>query len=96
MTTRPSSRRAFLEAGAVAGALAIPGLLRLAEATERSSTLSRPSDLKITQIKCGYVRGGSRLFVKIHTNQDIWGCGEGVDATTGTYELVKRFSRMLT
>ena len=41
------------------------------------------------------MRGGSRLFVKIHTNQDIWGCGEGVDATTGTYELVKRFGRML-
>jgi galactonate dehydratase len=95
MTTRPSSRRAFLEAGAAAGALALPGLLRLAEATERSSTLSRPSDLKITRIRCGYVRGGSRLFVKVHTNQDIWGCGEGVDATTGTYELVQRFGRML-
>lgn len=53
----------------------MPGLLRLAEATERSATLSRPTDLKITQIRCGYVRGGSRLFVKIHTNQDIWGCG---------------------
>ena len=96
MTTRRSSRRAFLEAsGALDGALAMPGLLRLAEATERSATSSRPSDLKITKIRCGYVRGGSRLFVKIHTNQDIWGCGEGVDATTGTYELVKRFSRML-
>jgi galactonate dehydratase len=95
MTTRSASRRAFLEAGVAAGALAFPGLLRLAEATERSATLSRPTDLKITQIKCGYVRGGSRLFVKIQTNQDIWGCGEGVDATTGTYELVRRFGRML-
>ena len=96
MTTRRSSRRAFLEkGGALAGALAMPGLLRLAEATERSATSSRPSDLKIARIRCGYVRGGSRLFVKIHTNQDIWGCGEGVDATTGTYELVKRFGRML-
>jgi galactonate dehydratase len=48
---------------------------------------SPPSDLKITEIKCGYIRGS--LFVKIYTNQDIWGCGEGVDAIPGTYYLVK-------
>ena len=47
----------------------MPGLLRLAEATERSATLSRPTDLKITQTRCGYVLGGGSLFVKIHTNQ---------------------------
>jgi galactonate dehydratase len=92
---RPSSRRAFFKSGAVAGVLAIPGLQRLAEAQERTSTLSRPSDLKITAVKCGYIRGGSGLFVKIHTNQDLWGCGEGVDATAGTYHLVQRFGRML-
>jgi galactonate dehydratase len=50
---------------------------------------SAPSDLKIMSIKAGYIRGGHSLFVKIHTNQDIWGCGEGVDATPGTYHLVK-------
>ena len=95
MIARPSSRRAFLTSGAAAGALALPGLLRLAEAAEQSATLSRPSDLKITRVRCGYIRGGSRLFVKIHTNQDLWGCGEGVDATPGTYHLVQRFGRML-
>jgi galactonate dehydratase len=95
MTTRFASRRAFFKSGAVAGAFAMPGLLRLAEATERSSTLSQPSDLKVTRVRCGYARGGSRLFVKVHTNQDIWGCGEGVDATPGTYHLVQRFGRML-
>jgi galactonate dehydratase len=93
--TRPASRRAFFKSGAVAAAVAIPGLSRLAEATESASTRSQPSDLKITDVKCAYVRGGSRLFVKIHTNQGIWGCGEGVDATPGTYHLVKRFSGML-
>jgi galactonate dehydratase len=31
------------------------------------------------------------MFVKIYTNQDIWGCGEGVDAIPGTYYLVKNF-----
>jgi galactonate dehydratase len=93
--TQTASRRAFFKSGAVAGALAIPGLARLAAATESRSTLSRPSDLKITHLRCGYIRGGSRLFVKIHTNQDVWGCGEGVDATPGTYHLVKRLARML-
>jgi len=93
--TRSSSRRAFLQSGAAAGALVIPGLERLAEATETVATSSRPSDLKITDVRCGYIRGGSGLFVKIHTNQGIWGCGEGVDATSGTYHLVKRFGRIL-
>jgi galactonate dehydratase len=93
--TPASSRRAFFKSTAVAGALAIPGLQRLAEATESVSTLSRPSDLKITGVKCGFIRGGSRLFVKIHTNQGIWGCGEGVDAVGGTYHLVQRLGRML-
>jgi len=93
--TRPASRRAFLQAGLSAGALALPGLARLAEATEGIATRSRPSDLKITGIRCGFIRRGSGLFVKIHTNQDIWGCGEGVDAVPGTYHLVQRFARQL-
>lgn len=56
---------------------------------------SIPSDLKITEVKCGYIRNGHSLFVKIHTNQGIWGCGEGVDATPGTYHLVKMFGQRL-
>ena len=95
MINRSSSRRNFFKSCVAAGVLAIPGLQRLAEAAASSSTLSRPSDLKITRIRCGYIRGGTRLFVKIHTNQDLWGCGEGVDATPGTYHLVQRFGRML-
>jgi galactonate dehydratase len=91
---RPTSRRAFFKTG-VAGGLAMPGLLGLAEAAQETAPSSRPSDLKITDVKCGFIRGGSRLFVKIYTNQDIWGCGEGVDATPGTYHLVKRFGRVL-
>jgi galactonate dehydratase len=35
------------------------------------------------------------MFVKIFTNQDIWGCGEGVDAIPGTYYLVKNFENRL-
>ncbi len=54
-----------------------------------------PSDLKITDVKCGYIRGGADLFVKIDTNQGISGYGEGADATTGTYHLVKSFGRRI-
>jgi galactonate dehydratase len=58
-------------------------------AIEQTPKPSAPSDLKITDVKCGYIRGS--LFVKIFTNQGIWGCGEGVDAIPGTYHLVKNF-----
>ena len=44
-------------------------------------------------MKCGYVRGS--LFVKIHTNQGIWGCGEAVDAIQGTYHMVQSFGQRL-
>jgi galactonate dehydratase len=92
-----TSRRSFLTKGALAAA-ALPlatfgnGLETAVENTPKSSA---PSDLKITEIKCGYIRNGHSLFVKIHTNQGIWGCGEGVDATPGTYHLVKMFGERI-
>jgi len=67
----------------------------LAEVLENKFFHGRPSDLEITDIKCGFIRGGHSLFVKIYSNQDIWGCGEGVDATPGTYHLVKMFGQRL-
>jgi galactonate dehydratase len=66
------------------------GLERAVDQTQKSSA---PSDLKITDVKCGYVRGS--LFVKINSNQDIYGCGEGVDAIQGTYHLVQNLGRRL-
>lgn len=94
-----SSRRSFIAKSAVAGALGSMSLSGfgkgLESAVNHAPTHSRPSDLKITSIKCGYIRGGHSLFVKIYTNQDVWGCGEGVDATPGTYHLVKLFERRL-
>ena len=90
------NRRSFLKSTALTGmAAAIPFGSQLEAAVKKTSLASAPSDLKITSIKCGFIRGGSGLFVKIYSNQDIWGCGEGVDATPGTYHLVKRFERML-
>jgi galactonate dehydratase len=92
------SRRSFL-ARAGAGFLAAHPLAgfgqALESAVEGANLSSRPSDLEITELKCGFLRGGSRLFVKLHTNQGIWGCGEGVDAVNGTYELVQSLGRRI-
>src|SRR5690606_11342298 len=60
----------------------------LGGAVDNANQASSPSDLRITELKCGFIRGGASLFVKIYTNQGIYGCGEGVDAVRGTYHLV--------
>ena len=91
-----NSRRSFLQKSAVAG-LTGAGLMGtfggLNEAVARQNPYSNPSDLKITDVKCGYVRGA--VYVKIYTNQDVWGCGEAVDAIQGTYYMIQRMGRQL-
>ncbi|MGI9174355.1 MAG: mandelate racemase/muconate lactonizing enzyme family protein [Rhodothermales bacterium] len=93
------TRRSFLTKSASASALALTPLAAfgqsLESAVEGANQSSRPSDLQITDVRCGYIRGGHGLFVKVHTNQDVWGCGEGVDATPGTYHLVKMFGERI-
>ena len=94
-----SNRRSFIKKTALAAGLMSPFATfghGLETAIQNSpKTLSKPADLKITEIKCGYIRNGHSLFVKIYTNQDIWGCGEGVDAVPGTYHLVKMFEQRI-
>jgi galactonate dehydratase len=89
------SRRSFLTQTAITAALAPLSVFGQGYETaiDRTPTASSPSDLKITKVKCGYIKGS--LFVKIYTNQDIWGCGEGVDAIAGTYYLVKNFGERI-
>lgn len=95
----PQSRRSFLGKSALAGAFMMQALAGFGkgyeEAIDKTPKSSIPSDLKITDIKCGYIRGGHSLFVKIYSNQGIIGHGEGVDATPGTYHLVKQFGQRL-
>lgn len=94
-----NSRRDFLSKAAATTALtALPFVnygRQYETAIDRTPKMSAPADLKITDIKCGYIRGGHSLFVKIYSNQDIVGHGEGVDATPGTYHLVKIFGERL-
>ena len=96
---KSNSRRNFITKSALTAALAFTSLnnfgKELETAVQNAPLSSSPSDLKITDIKCGYIRNGHSLFVKIYTNQDIWGCGEAVDATPGTYHLVKMFGQRI-
>lgn len=94
------SRRDFLGTALMGtAAYAGAGLLTfgagLESALAAAPKSSAPSDLKITDVRCGYIRNGNGLFVKIHTNQGIWGCGEATDAVAGTYHLVKMFGQRL-
>jgi galactonate dehydratase len=103
------SRRSFLTRGAAAaGALAVNPLAAeslaasssarfgkgLEDAQERANLQSRPSDLQITNVEAGYLRG-SRMLVKVSTNQDIVGYGEGVDAVSGAGDLVRNLGRRM-
>ena len=94
-----TSRRDFLSKAAITSAFAATPFTDFGAGYENAIELapksSAPADLKITDIKCGYIRNGHSLFVKIYTNQDIVGHGEGVDATPGTYHLVKMFGNRI-
>ncbi|MFC1542193.1 mandelate racemase/muconate lactonizing enzyme family protein [Candidatus Latescibacterota bacterium] len=86
------SRRSFFKKGATAGAAGATMLAHsldgLAQAVERTPQSSNPSALRITDVRCGQIRGGHSLFVKIYTNQDIVGHGQAVDGTYGSYYVV--------
>ena len=86
-------RRSFLATCGLAAAAAARPLAAFGQAVDNAKQASSPSALRITDLKCGYVRGS--LFVKVHTNQGIWGCGEGVDAIGGTYNLVQSFGQRI-
>src|ERR671918_36024 len=93
MKKSSTGRRAFLASCAMAGAAAARPLAAFGQAVDSAKQASSPSALRITDVKCGYVRGS--LFVKIHTNQGIWGCGEAVDAVGGTYHMVQSFGQRI-
>ena len=93
MKQTTTGRRTFLTTCALAGAAAARPLAAFGQAVDNAKQASAPSALRITDVKCGYMRGS--LFVKVHTNQGIWGCGEAVDAVQGTYQLVQSFGQRI-
>jgi galactonate dehydratase len=94
-----TSRRSFLQKASITSAISAVGFQSFGNefinAIEIAPKSSAPADLKITDVKCGYIRNGHSLFVKIYSNQDIVGHGEGVDAVPGTYHLVKSFGNRI-
>jgi len=93
-----NSRRSFITKAAIAAAMTPFASMSsfgevYKESIDKTPKISPPSDLKITDVKCGYIRGS--VYVKIFTNQDIYGVGEGVDAIPGTYHLVKNFGNRI-
>jgi galactonate dehydratase len=87
-----NSRREFFKKAIATGAMLAPLAAfgsNMVDAVERTPMMSKPSDLKITEVLCAFIKNGSSLFIKIKTNQGIYGCGEGVDAVAGTYHFVK-------
>ncbi|MFZ6009141.1 MAG: mandelate racemase/muconate lactonizing enzyme family protein [Bacteroidota bacterium] len=96
--SKTQSRRNFFGKALAAAAMAPLSATfgqGLEKAAERTPMNSKPSDLKITEVQCAFLRGGHSLFVRIRTNQDIYGCGEGVDAVPGTYQFVKMMEQRL-
>jgi galactonate dehydratase len=95
---KPFNRRSFIQKG-LASAAGLSLLTNfgndLFAAVQKQSLYSAPSNLKITDVKCAYIRGGHSLFVKVFSNQDIIGHGEAVDATPGTYHLVQMLGRRI-
>lgn len=74
------------------GAMMAASLDGLAHSVDSTPTYSSPSQLKITDVKCGFIRGEHSLFVKIYTDQGIVGHGQGVDGVYGTYYVVKHIA----
>jgi galactonate dehydratase len=89
------SRRSFLAGGAAGAASALVlarPLSALADAVERAPLASSPSDLRITGVRGGLIRNQHSLFVKVETNQGIYGCAEAVDGVYGSYYVMKHIA----
>ncbi|MCZ6674798.1 MAG: mandelate racemase/muconate lactonizing enzyme family protein, partial [Verrucomicrobia bacterium] len=93
--TNRFSRRSFLTHSSIGitGAMLASTFDGLAQAVDWSPKSSSPSQLKITDVKGGFIRGEHSLFVKIYTNQGIIGHGQGVDGVYGTYYVMKHIAK---
>lgn len=97
MTQNESRRKFFgkMLAAATIAPLSTTFGQGIENALDRRPMHSKPADLKITEIQSAFIRNGHGLFVRIRTNQDIYGCGEGVDAVPGTYHFVKMMEQRI-
>jgi len=94
--SRLTGRRSFLRsaAGAVAASFWADETLEAYQQNVR--TASKPSDLKITDLRVAVVTGAPMTcpLIRIDTNQGIYGLGEVRDGASKTYALILK-SRLL-
>jgi len=89
MHSRLSRRQFFRRSGAATAAVGLGGFLTNSEIKaipDRINTNSRPSDLKITDMRTVTVHG--RHIIRLSTNQGVFGYGEVRDAASKTYALI--------
>ena len=96
MTRKQRSRRRFL--GAVTGALGLSFWddRTLEAAVQHVNGNSKPSELKITDMRVATIKGAPMTdpIIRIDTNQGIYGLGEVRDGASKTYALFLK-SRIL-
>lgn len=90
-----TSRRSFFRAAAATGA-ALWADQTLEAALQNTPTRSRPSDLKITDLRVAVLARAPMTcpIIRIDTNQGIYGLGEVRDGASATYALMLK-SRLL-
>ena len=95
MASTQSGRRGFLRAAAGALTAAFWTDETLEAATQNVRTASRPSELKITDLRVTEIKAGMPVaLIRIDTNQGICGWGEVRDGASKTYALMLK-SRLL-
>jgi L-alanine-DL-glutamate epimerase-like enolase superfamily enzyme len=89
-------RRAFLRNGTAAALAAFWADDVLEAATENVNTNSKPSDLRITDLRMAVIQRAPMTcpLIRIDTNQGIYGLGEVRDGASKTYALMLK-SRLL-
>src|SRR5437879_5145898 len=95
-TTKLTGRRNFLRSAAAGLGAAFWADDTLDGAVQNTNTNSRPSDLKITDLRVAVVAKAPMTcpLIRIDTNQGIYGLGEVRDGASKTYALLLK-SRLL-
>ncbi len=95
-SNKKSSRRSFLKTGAATALAGFWADEKLEAITENVNSNSKPSELKITDLRIAVVGKAPMMapLIRIDTNQGIYGLGEVRDGASKTYALMLK-SRLL-
>lgn len=93
---KPVGRRGLFRAGAAAATAALLGSAELEAYPQNTNTNSKPSELKITDMRMAWIKGAPMQvpILRLDTNQGISGWGEVRDGADKRYALMLK-SRLL-